>query len=166
MKSYTRLVSLALGLACVAASASAGELMIHGPSLHTKAKHSHTETTRYVTEGGILIRTETVTVEKRYNNFNPGIAYTFDNGVQLGGYYNSYERATLYVAKEWMFTDRWGALLGVGTGYEVATGHKIAVLGALQYKYPLSDSAKLVTQFVPPSGRTAGLVHLGISRPF
>jgi hypothetical protein len=164
----THLVLVTLSLTCVAQAASAGELIVHTVSLHSSQTYEHEHTVNYVDEQSAVLYSATTIENRRFNNVNPGLAWQFDSGVQLGAYYNSYRQPTVYVAYEYMFDDEFGVVAGVGTGYQdISRGHKgLAAFGAIEYKYPLSKNLKLVTQFIPPLAGTVGVVHAAFAYSF
>lgn len=155
--------------ALVATSAQADEIVIHTLSIHTKAEYTHTSRQNFIDEQGNYLYTEETKTQHRYNNFNYGLAYRWDNGWEVGMYHNSFRNNTFYVAKEWMFTESFGAMVGAGTGYDVRTdSHPIAFLGVFQYKYKLDDKWTAAVQFVPPVKTlgASGVAHLTFSRQF
>jgi archaellin len=164
---YTPLVLVTLGLTGVAQAASAGELIVHTVSLHSRSTHEHERTTNYVDNTGAIVRTTVTTTQQRYNNVNPGVAWQFDSGVQLGAYYNSYREPTMYVAYEHMFNEHWGVLAGVGTGYESVSRVRggIAALAAAEYKHQLTTNTKFIFQFIPPVG-AVGVAHAAFAYSF
>lgn len=158
--------TLLLVLSLLFSSASyAGEFLIHTLSLHSKSSWDETNT-RYVMYNNAVIRTETTITEHRYNNVNPGLGYRTDDGYLFGLYYNSYKKPTMYAAKEFMLNDSFGAFVGLGTGYEIPTGHPIMVIGGLEYKYRFNDEYALNVLALPPTGSTVGVVHIAIARSF
>jgi hypothetical protein len=144
-------------LATTTIAANAGEIIFHTVSVHER--HSYQETVNYVTPSGMVIRTENKNIP--YNNTNLGIAYRTDAGWIGGLYYNSYRQATVYGAKEFMFTENFGAIVGGGTGYKILTGRKINALGAFEYKQKIDGKWKINYVVVPPiSKSTVGVAHI------
>ena len=71
--------------------AVAGELLIHGPSVHFG--------------GG-------------FNNENYGIGYAFDSGLVAGTYKNSIDNQTVYLGYCVPLGGEWSLLAGAATGYQ------------------------------------------------
>jgi len=156
-------------LLSVASVAHADELVFHTFSIHSKSEHEHRTRTLYVYDDPSLNYTKVDVTMQSYNNNNFGLGYKFNNGWEVGGYHNSYNRPTFYLAKEWMITDSFGVVAGAGTGYSmIHDGRKISFIGALEYKYKLDDKWTAVAQFVPPvkSMDMVGVAHLAFTRSF
>jgi hypothetical protein len=150
---------LAIAFLFLVGAANADEIIVHVGSYHTS--RTHEEYTDYVNIRGDVLYRETVNVP--YNNTNPGIGYKTDEGWMVGYYDNSYNKPTFYAGKEWMFTDHFGAMLGLGTGYKQAIGYEISPLGGLVYKIPVTQTVTINTIFLPPIGKITGVVHLALS---
>ena len=131
-----------------AASAQAGEVVIHVGSYHSPSTYAY--------------QGETVS----YNNVNPGVGYRFDNGVVVGAYYNSYREPTVYAgyAPLWQTPIQQlqlGGMIGVGTGYSIPTGRSVTPLGALIGRWELTDTYSVQLLFVPKiHGDMANVLHL------
>ena len=143
---------LAAVLIAIAGSAFADELTLDTLSLHTKTVHEEPSGS-----GTALVR---------YNNLNPGIGYKTSSGWMFGTYRNSYFKPTYYVGKELMYTEWFGVVLGLGTGYQLATGHAISPIAALEYKIPVADRWSLDLLASPPIGKNAGIAHAMLSYRF
>lgn len=126
-------------LALVSSLSFSQELILHTASVHSTSK------------------------DKTYNNFNPGIGYRKD-GISIGMYYNSYNRPTFYVGKEWMVNSYFGGWLAAATGYDRAVGRPITVIGGLIGKVPLTDTLTANVLLTPKFGDNPLVVHLAISK--
>lgn len=62
-----------------------------------------------------------------YNNSNPGVYVRSGNGLQVGAYYNSYSRPSVYVAKFVELSPHVDFMYGLATGYP----WPVAPVGAL-----------------------------------
>jgi hypothetical protein len=164
----THLALVTLGLTGVAQATTAGELIVHTVSLHSSQTYENEHTVNYVNKQGAVMYSVTTIENRRFNNVNPGLAWQFDSGVQLGVYYNSYRKPTAYVAYEYMFNDELGVVVGVGNGYQAVSrvNGGWTMIGAFEYKYPLAKNLKLVTQFIPPMLGPVGVMHAAFAYSF
>lgn len=161
MKYHILAVAIALSVAGVA---KADELIIHTVSWHSDDNKDSTKQWTTVDQNGQTWLHTTRT--EAYNNANFGVGYRWDNGWQVGAYYNSYRKPAVYVAKNWMFTENFGAFLGAATGYDQVAGHPVAPIGGLVYKIKLTDRYGLDILGTPPIGEMDGVLHLAITRKF
>jgi hypothetical protein len=145
-----------------ATAAQADELVIHTGSYHADSSYTH-EVNYWDQYGNYLYTTRN---QVTYNNFNPGVGYKFNNGVSVGGYFNSYRKPTMYVAKEWMMVDYFGVIAGLATGYDRPTGHTVTPMAGFIFKQKITERDTANLEFAPSTGRTTGTIHLAISRSF
>lgn len=144
--------------------AQAGELLFDTFSYHSKGHYETSvpngkqEWVNSTTLGPIMVNKSVA-----YNNFNPGIGYKFDNGVLFGYYDNSYHKPTFYLGDEYMFSDSWGAIVGLATGYQEAVGRNVTIIGGFEYKYRLTEKISANILFLPPISNNTGIVHLMLS---
>jgi hypothetical protein len=151
-------------LALTSTVASAGEFLLHTASIHTEDTYSTKQVTNYIDSKGTVVDTKTLTTKTEYNNSNLGVGYRTDSGYVFGVYHNSYRQLTAYAAKEFMFTQNVGAFAGFGTGYKIPTGKPVTVLGGLLFKHQLNKDYALNVLALPPTGNTAGVLHLVIAK--
>lgn len=151
-----------LFIACL--QAKAGELIIHGPSIHSSNNSDTRIFDHQETRDGKLYDIYMVT--RRYNNRNYGLGYRTDSGLLIGLYNNSYYKVTAYIGKQVMFTEHLGGFVAVGTGYKSVTRFPLAPLGGLILKVPLTDSVSLDIMGLPKLGRIDGLLHATIAYKF
>lgn len=151
-----------------ATAANADELVLHTFSYHYKNKYEETYTTNYVDENGKTLYSIDNVTFRRYNNVNLGIGYKTDNGWIIGTYKNSYSDRSFYVAKEFMFTNNFGIVIGGASGYKYHTGKSLYPCAAFEYKVRLTDVTTANILFTPPVVRDnmSGVVHLTISERF
>lgn len=144
---------------------NAGELVTHTVSYHTSHNEDTTETWQAQDSHG-----NTVTYSKTragYNNLNFGIGYRWDSGWSVGTYQNSYYRTTVYVTKDWMFTENIGVFAGLATGYEDVSGHSLTPTGGLLLTKKITKKVSLDLAVVPPiSKNTDGVAHLMVLQKF
>jgi len=158
---------LASILSVLWSTAHAGEIIVDVASIHTKPTYEFTTTTTYIDrDTGKVLKTESTSEFRRYNNFNPGVGYRTDGGWMFGSYRNSYNQRTSYAGKEFMFTDNFGAILALGTGYKEETGRTLQPIAGLEYKVRLGGGYTANFVASPPLFRpnTAGFLHLAISK--
>ena len=67
------------------------------------------------------------------NNTNPGIYYVSENGITVGGYYNSYRKPTFYAGLT-IQEGNFGLSLVGATGYKERTGWTITPILSPSYK--------------------------------
>jgi hypothetical protein len=97
-----------------------------------------------------------------FNNVNPGLYYRTASGFQIGGYYNSNERLSLYAAQVW----QWGwfsITAGVVTGYEKPIMPLILPSVRVLHTKDFDLNLSFIPQ-VTPKGSAA--IHLSISKEF
>ena len=150
---------LAGAFLCFTGIANAGEIIVDIGSYHID--RTYDLTTTYVDVYGNVLHKDVQKIH--YNNANPGIGYRTDNGWMVGYYDNSYNKTTIYAAKEWMFTEHLGIILGLGSGYKFNTGHNISPVGGINYKLPLTDTLGVDVIMLPPIGKMSGVIHVAMS---
>jgi hypothetical protein len=143
----------------------ADDLIIHTFSQHTDNNHDSVQT--WETTGA---RGQRVTHSREvaaYNNLNFGLGYSWDSGLSVGMYYNSFERPTAYVAQEWMPFEHFGVFGGLATGYDSMTGKPITAIGGFIIRAPLFERYTANILITPPiNNKTHGVVHLAILKKF
>ncbi len=139
-------------LALTCAFAQAGELIVHGPSVH-----SAYNTDQLSVKQGVAI------ITKRYDNRNYGIGYRTTDGYLFGVYNNSYSRPAAYFGRQFMFNSYVGAFAAVATGYNNVSGYP---LGGLVVRIPLTGRTSLELMGSPKLGKIDGLLHAAIAYKF
>lgn len=97
------------------------------------------------------------------NTTNPGLGYATDGGWVVGVYYNSYEKISLYGAKDFAVNRYAGAFVGVATGYEQISGQPLGFVGGLRLSIPLGDKWKANVLYAPSIGGSEAVWHLTLS---
>lgn len=157
-------VAAIAALSTATTSATADELIIHTVSYHS-AYNKPTTTTELVTINDQLY-TQTYTYSA-YNNQNWGIGYRTDSGYEVGAYYNSYRKLSLYIATSWMYNEFIGVYAGLATGYRDVLDFPVAPIGGFILQFPIADkiNARLLVQ--PPLGsKFDGVIHLTFGYKF
>lgn len=126
----------------------AAELLVHTASVHTVKAFNFTGE------------------DQKINNLNYGIGYRSDEGYSAGYYYNSYNRHTVYITKEFMYNDHVGLVLGAATGYKEATGLPVVPVAAALFKASLTDTVGVSILAMPKFKQLAGVMHLVVSYKF
>lgn len=156
-------VSCLLALACM--TVQAGELIIHGPSIHS----ARNKTTRVFDHQEVRADGKTYNiyiVTKRYDNANYGIGYRTADGYVFGLYNNSYSRPAAYFGKQVMLNSHFGAFAAVATGYDNVSGYPLALIGGLIVRLPLTERTSLELMGSPKLGKVDGVLHAAIAYKF
>ncbi|UXH80216.1 hypothetical protein [Roseateles amylovorans] len=139
--------------------------------LHLVSYHSGPQervTTLYVDQDGRVVDQSTRTT--RFNGFNPGVYYRFENQAQVGLYYNSVRRWTVYGG--YLATSpRWpllGLFLGAASGYTVhRRARAIVPIVAPSVRLPMGSDVQANLSWYPDIGRYAvQAFHLSVERRF
>jgi hypothetical protein len=93
-----------------------------------------------------------------YNDFNPGVYVRVDN-VQVGTYYNSHRRGSVYLAYSINITDNVDVLVGGVTGYNKTATPLVTVA----YKFTNGLRIGLIPS--SPKGGSGGL-HVAYEKPW
>lgn len=114
-----------------------------------------------------------VIAQKDWNNLNPGMYAKWDNGLVIGGYYNSIRRTSFYVGYAYPLTDNFDVVVGAITGYygDVPTGtygtRKVLPLIVPSYHFRLTDDVVGRVHFIPKTGKyAAAAFHFSIEKRF
>lgn len=99
---------------------------------------------------------------KEYNNLNPGIVYTFDNGIGVGTFKNSYYKQSLVVSYRSMMSDHLGVTCGYATGYEGRNNH--GLIGGFVVRTRASDSGWRATLIAQPFGDDSSAFSFALSK--
>jgi hypothetical protein len=157
-------VLVLMGLMLASTCSAAGELILHGRSVHSSYNKDKWIYKRHeVREDGEY---DIYTVIGHYNNENYGIGYRTDKGVTFGLYKNSYYRLTAYVGKHVAFSKHFGAYVAVGTGYSKVSSYPLMLMGGLTVKVPLTEQISIELIGSPKLGKTDGLLHTTITYKF
>ena len=160
MRSIFTLALVAL-LSAFFQPAYADELIVHTLSIHANNNNSETRTSEQDMPDGSHV--SSIWKTKPYNNNNFGLGYRWDNGVEVGAYYNSFNKVSAYAAKYIMFNDNIGAFVGAATGYNEGLGKAIIPLAGIVFKAQVSETAGIALELMPPVGKHVGVAHLSIS---
>lgn len=143
---------------------NADQLIIHSVSWHSSGNKDEVQTKQSVNGNGLRVSTEETV--HGYNNNNFGIGYRWDSGLTVGMYYNSYRRPTVYLIEEWMPLRRFGAVLGIATGYDNVSGNPLTVIGGLIIRTPITNRLEVNVLIVPPVGEMDGVTHFSFLKKF
>jgi hypothetical protein len=99
---------------------------------------------------------------KVYNSLNPGIVYTFDNGIGVGTFKNSYYKQSLAVSYRSMMTDNLGVMGGYATGYEGRNSH--GLIGGFVVRTRASDSGWRAVLIAQPFGGDSSAFSFALSK--
>ena len=135
--------SLFIGLLFVTNIAQADDLVIHAVSWHSRPSWKENQDN------------ETI----RYNDYNPGLGYRWSNGWNVGFYYNSFYKTSVYSAKEFMLTDKFGLVVGGITGYKSSVGYSVVPLTAAEWRQPITDKFSTAVMILPPFRSTPCVLH-------
>ena len=155
-----------------AASAHAGEVLLHTVSMHGKRTYDLTSTTNVVDEKGNVLSSVDTTEARPYNNVNLGVGYRFDNEAVVGVYHNSYRKAAFYAGYMPMWQTSHAPLsLGfavlVATGYEIPTGNKITAAATLIAGYKVASETRIYVSHIPKvTSDTVSVTHIMFGREF
>lgn len=164
-----RIIAILLCVVGFSVSAQADELIIHTVSLHSAHNSDSTETSETVSPSGRkTVRTREI---PGYNNLNIGFGYRWDSGLMeglsAGMYYNSYRKPAAYIAREWMFSEHYGAFVGAVTGYRSVTGYEVTPMGGFIIRKSLDKKYTMNVLITPPISKdTDGVAHLTVFRKF
>lgn len=157
---------LSLALLMFAMNASAGEVVFHGLTVHGNSSWFKTNRIDYVNEKNEVVRSEKIRVYTKYNNVNLGVGYRFDNGISTGVFYNSFEKASLYVSKDFMYNDNFGVFIGGATGYKSFKNKDIVAIGGLLFRYEVQQNVFLNLTYSPAIEGSASVTHTSLSYRF
>lgn len=171
--------------ALFATQSYAGELLLHGLSIHNPDGWTETrKTDRYVTyeyqyqtgpntyaigTATVYVGTETTKTYRKYNHANLGVGYITDDRWMFGTYKNSIGKRTAYFGKQFpLFDTNLSVNLAAATGYSsMDGGRKVMPMVAFDYKVHLVDKYNLHTTLVPKiNSDTATAVMLSVGRDF
>ncbi len=99
---------------------------------------------------------------KAYNNVNPGIVYTFDNGIGVGTFKNSYYKQSLSISYRTMMTDNLGVMGGYATGYENRNSN--GLIGGFVVRTNSSESGWRAVLIAQPFGGKSSAFSFGLSK--
>ncbi len=99
---------------------------------------------------------------RTYNGVNPGAIYTFDNGIGVGTFKNSYFKTSVMINYRFLWNDNLGVMGGYATGYEERNSKGI-IGGFLLRTNPSSQGWRLVTILQPFGGKSSAF-SLAISK--
>ncbi len=139
--------------------------------VHLASYHSGPEeriTTLYIDQDGRVVDQRTRT--RRFNGANPGLYYRFERQTQVGLYYNSVRRWTVY-GGYLATTPRWpslGLFLGAASGYTFRhRSRAIVPIVAPNLRLPLGEGYQANLSWYPDAGRDAvQAIHLSVERRF
>jgi hypothetical protein len=133
---------LFISLLFVTSIAQADDLVIHTVSWHARPSWEENYNTKV-----------------RYNDYNPGLGYRWNNGWNVGFYYNSFYKTSVYSAKEFMLSDNVGLIAGGVTGYKSSTGYSVAPLLGAEWCQPITDKLSAVMLVIPAFRNSPGVLH-------
>lgn len=107
------------------------------------------------------------------NNFNPGLYLRTDDGITIGGYYNTLRRFSFYAGYTFEYGPL-GLLGGVATGYQpkningLSYGHGKALtpMLVLSLRLPPLGGLKPMVMLVPPFRSSPAVLHLAFEQRF
>ena len=107
------------------------------------------------------------------NNFNPGVYLRTDDGITVGGYYNTLRRLSLYAGYTFEYGPL-GLLGGVVTGYQPKTidglsygqGKALTPMLALSLQLPPLGGFKPMVMLVPAFRSSPAVLHLAFEHRF
>ncbi len=142
-----------IALATMSFTAVAGELIVHGLSMH--ANDGYTKNGEF----------------KRYNETNYGLGYRSDDGWVVGAYYNSYYKPSIYAGYNWMWSvgptmfgrqPEIGLMLVGVTGYQHRSNMMVTPMAGFNLKVPAGDRTSILFTVSPvPYERADGSQFLG-----
>jgi hypothetical protein len=159
-------------LLAASAPVYAGELIIHGLSIHSSPHYTHEHTTHYQVidpdTGNIVSRwDEVTTTERTYNNYNVGLGWRTDDNWAVGAYWNSYRKPTVYFGKGFQIGDsNFSVFVGAATGYGVMSGRKVTPMLAFEYKLPINDQYGVRFAATPAIGNQRSVLHTAVYKAF
>lgn len=137
---------LAAILALFTITASADEILVHGLSYHGKRTYTDRECNCQVP----------------YNERNLGVTYFRDDGWGVGVYKNSYGKTAVHASYRHMWTDNFGAFIGLASGYK---DHGSGLIGGLIARTPAYHGWRLVAMGQPFTEKYR-IVTLSVSKEF
>lgn len=107
------------------------------------------------------------------NNFNPGVYLRTDDGLTIGGYYNTLRRVSLYAGYTFEYGPL-GLMGGVVTGYQpknidglsYGQGKALTPMLALSLRLPPLGGFKPMVMLVPPFRSSPAVLHLAFEHHF
>ena len=107
------------------------------------------------------------------NNFNPGLYLRTDDGITIGGYYNTLRRFSLYAGYTFEYGPL-GLLGGVVTGYQpkninglsYGQGKALTPMLALSLRLPPLGGFKPMVMLVPPFRSSPAVLHFAFEHRF
>lgn len=120
-------------------------------------------------------KVDIVSLEK-WNNINPGIYAKWDDGLVIGGYYNSLRKPSLYVGYSVALNASFDVVVGAITGYrggdKLANGGKypgypIMPMLVPSFHFPIGEKIEGRVHYVPKISKFgAQAVHFSIESRF
>lgn len=150
--------------------AIADEVVIHTLSWHHSSSYFTGERKivgieTNATNEGVTRRVITRPVFRRYNNATIGLGYKWENGWIVGGYYNSYQKPSMYVSRHLMFNDHVGVVAGLATGYNILDKDVggVTVFGGIAFRAEVSNNTFANVYIGPGIGSTSSVAHFSVS---
>ena len=187
-------IVLAVALCLVASTATAGELVVHLFSTHSKKTYDTGKFKErvlvdqgwdwdwYSQTGELAYRVINEPVYRRYNNTNLGLGYVWKsdnpwkNNWLLGGYHNSHHKPTVYFGRQFTWEAplsvagrqvEYGGFVAVATGYRLSTGRELSLIGGLIISVPVSQRVSIKLAGAPSiSPETDSVIHLSLGYKF
>ena len=107
------------------------------------------------------------------NNFNPGVYLRTDDGLTIGGYYNTLRRVSVYAGYTFEYGPL-GLMGGVVTGYQpkninslsYGQGKALTPMLALSLRLPPLGGFKPMLMLVPPFRSSPAVLHMAFEHRF